>query len=93
MVEKLRFIWDSEKDISNYLKHGLHFSVAKRIFEDNNRIEKYDYNHSITEDRYITLGYVKSVIVVVYTERNNLIRLISARKATKREEQLYYDSL
>ncbi|MBO6147615.1 MAG: BrnT family toxin [Lachnospiraceae bacterium] len=93
MIGNARYIWDNEKDNSNYEKHGLHFSVAKRIFEDVNRIEMYDDKHSFYEDRYITIGYVNRVIVVVYTERKNLIRIISARKATKREEQLYYDNI
>ena len=53
----------------------------------------YDDKHSFYEDRYITIGYVKGVIVVVYTERKNLIRLISARKATRREERIYYDNI
>lgn len=58
------------------------------------RLELYDDVHSDTEDRYITIGEINGVAIivfVVYTERGNAIRLISARKATKQERRAYYD--
>ncbi|MGP1433846.1 MAG: BrnT family toxin [Catonella sp.] len=59
-----------------------------------NRIEKYDELHSINEDRYITIGEINGiavVVMVVYTERENGIRIISARLATKLEKEAYYN--
>ena len=51
----------------------------------------YDFEHSTNEDRYIALGVVGDVLFVVYTERKEAIRLISARLATNAERRLYYD--
>ena len=90
----LDFEWDSEKEKINITKHGLDFETASRVFYDENRIEKYDGEHSIDEDRYITIGEINGVafvVMVVYTERKSAIRIISARKATKREKEEYYD--
>ena len=87
----LKFIWDRQKEQINYSKHGILFSDAKFVFFDENRIEVYDDAHSLSEDRYIVIGYVKNVLTIVYTERGNDIRIISARRANKEEEELYYD--
>ena len=62
------------------------------VFNDLQRIEIYDMEHSIGEDRYNTIGIVHDVLFVVYTERKNNIRLISARLATKKERSIYYDT-
>ena len=87
------FEWDDEKEKGNILKHGIDFSTAALVFSDKNRIEKYDEVHSINEDRYITIGSINGVIVVVvYTERETLTRIISARLATKREKEAYYNA-
>jgi len=91
----MQFEWDDEKEKSNIKKHGIDFSTAALVFGDNNRIEKYDELHSINEDRYITIGRVSEVtvvVIVVYTEREALTRIISARLATKREEEAYYNA-
>ncbi len=88
------FEWDDNKEQINIRKHGIDFSTAALIFADQNRIEIYDELHSRYEDRYITIGMmggVAYVAAVVYTERNDSIRLISARKATKQERRMYYD--
>ena len=67
------------------------FSTAALVFGDNNRIEKYDELHSDEEDRYITIGSIGRVVVmVVYTERSGAIRIISARIASRREREAYY---
>ncbi len=87
----LNFIWDSQKDQANYLIHGIWFSDAKFVFFDENRIEVYDNLHSLSEDRYIVIGYVRNVLTIIYTERGSDIRIISARRASKEEEELYYD--
>ena len=88
------FEWDSEKEKTNIQKHGIDFTTAARVFNDENRLELYDEAHSDTEDRYITIGLIGDVayvVLVVYTERENTIRLISARKATNQERRAYYD--
>ncbi len=92
----LQFEWDDEKDKINIKKHKLSFSTAKFVFNDENRIEIFDDVHSTYEERYITIGeigQVPVVVTVVYTERGQKIRLISARKATAEERRLYYDGL
>jgi uncharacterized DUF497 family protein len=82
--------WDSEKEALNIKKHGLDFDTAVLVFEDENYIEWYDSQHSETEERYNVLGMVHDVLFVVYTERRDNVRIISARLATKQERSLYY---
>lgn len=86
----MTFSWDSSKNDLNIKNHGISFEVAIHIFEDNHRIEIYDYEHSINEDRYVTIGMVKDILFVVYTMRGETTRLISARKATNQERRIYY---
>jgi uncharacterized DUF497 family protein len=85
------FEWDEDKDTVNLRKHGISFRNAARVFLDKNRLEIYDFMHSDTEDRYITIGKVHRILFVVYTVREANIRLISARVATEKERRLYYD--
>lgn len=90
----MQFEWDDHKEKINITKHGLDFETAARVFEDENRLEMYDEEHSEYEDRYITIGLIDDimcVIMVVYTEREEAVRIISARKATKQEREMYYD--
>ncbi len=87
----LEFEWDEDKNLSNIIKHGISFDVAKFVFNDDNAIEIYDELHSVDEDRYIIIGIVNKVLYVVYTVRNERIRLISARIANETERRLYYD--
>ena len=90
----MRFEWDDKKEEANIRKHGIDFSTAALVFNDENRLDLYDEIHSESEDRYITIGMVGGiayVVFVVYTERKDVIRLISARKATRLERSLYYD--
>lgn len=90
----MQFEWDEEKEQKNIKKHGIDFETAARVFGDENRLEFYDEVHSENEDRYITIGMIDEVayiVMVVYTEREEAIRLISARKATKQEGRMYYD--
>lgn len=84
------FEWDSEKALSNVKKHGVSFENAALVFNDNNRIETFDIEHSIEEERWLTIGKVNAVLCVIYTERKDVTRLISARKATSREKRMYY---
>lgn len=87
----LSFEWDEEKDRINQIKHGISFETAAYVFADVHYIEMYDFEHSIDEDRYIAIGMVGDLLFVVYTERGENIRLISARLATESERRLYYD--
>ncbi len=90
MSERI-FEWDDEKASRNIKKHGVHFEDAALVFDDADRIEEYDVEHSVDEDRWITIGMVDAVLYVVYTERGEATRLISARKATPHERRRYYD--
>ena len=82
--------WDTEKEKINRRKHGISFETAGRIFLDANRIEYYDIMHSTDEDRFVTIGMVDGLLSVVYTEReNDILRLVSARKATEKERRAY----
>lgn len=87
----MTFEWDEEKNKINMEKYGIDFDTAVLVFNDIQRIEIYDIEHSLEEDRYNTIGMVNDVLFVVYTERKDNIRLISARLATKMERSIYYD--
>jgi hypothetical protein len=89
----MRFEWDDAKDLSNRKKHGLSFTEAKQLFEGNrDYLEIFDAAHSDTEDRFIAIGDIdRGIAVVVYTERDeDLIRIIGARLATRREQERYH---
>lgn len=89
----MRISWDKEKNASNQRKHGLSLGIAARVFLDPGRIEMYDDRAGYGEDRWITIGAVESaLLVVVYTVRDagdEVIRLISARKANAQEREAY----
>ena len=87
----VQFEWDEDKAALNLKKHGIDFRDAVRVFYDVDRIEWYDIAHSVDEDRYNTIGKVRDVIFVVYTERRERTRIISARKATPNERRMYDD--
>ena len=89
-IDTLIIEWDDAKNDLNVKKHKLDFRGASRVFSDANRIELYDLGHSINENRYITIGMVNKIIAVVYTERRDVIRIISARVATSAERRMYY---
>ena len=91
-MNNLKFEWDDEKEQKNISKHKIDFSTAALVFNDDYRIEMYDERHSIEEDRYITIGQVNNftfILMVVYTERKDAVRIISARLATKKEKEMY----
>ena len=85
----LIFEWDSEKARINKQKHNVSFETAANVFLDEDRIEELDEEHSIDEDRWKVIGKVKDILFVVYTEREEKIRLISARRATAEERRRY----
>ena len=86
------FEWDEEKAASNYRKHGVDFERASRVFEDAFAIETLDESSpEYGEDRYLAVGMTGGqLLTVVYTQRQGTIRLISARKASRREHDDYY---
>ena len=89
-VDGRLFEWDDEKAAINFRKHGIKFKTAAKVFRDKYRIEDYDYEHSIDEDRWDVIGMVDDILFVVYTERGDKTRLISAREANDIERRRYY---
>ena len=86
----MEFEWDENKNSSNIKKHGIDFNDAKHIFEDKQRKTSPDLRIDYGEDRWITIGKViDTIMVVVYTIRSNVCRLISARYAKKKERDEY----
>ena len=83
--------WDAQKDLLNRRKHGLSLYAASFVFADPQRLEWFDVDHSEAEDRYKVLGRIGRVVFVVYTQRGDVTRLISARLATRRERRVYYE--
>ena len=86
-----KFVWDSEKAKINKGKYNVMFSIAAKVFLDDYRIDDYDELHSDFEERRRVIGRVGKVLVVIYTERGDRNRIISARHATKDEEDQYYE--
>lgn len=89
----LEFEWDPDKAESNLRKHGVSFHEAATAFGDPLSITFYDPDHSEDEDRYITIGMSNDghLIIVSHTDRGDNIRIISARKASRRERKIYED--
>ena len=83
------FEWDDEKAVRNRKKHKVDFKDAALVFYDEYRIEEFDEENSIDEDRWKVTGMVGNVLVVIYTEREEATRLISARKAEPKERRQY----
>ena len=92
-MEMIRFEWDEEKNRINRSKHGIDFAEAQTVFEDGNAVLIPDPDHSGQEERSILLGLSKKLNMLVvchcYRSSETVIRLISARKATKKETQQY----
>lgn len=89
-INNMLFEWDEEKANLNWRKHKIDFNDAAKVFADENRVEWLDEYHSDDEARYITVGKVNEILFVVYTEREDVTRLISARRANKQERRKYY---
>jgi uncharacterized protein len=90
------FEWDENKNLGNIAKHGLEFQQAKQVFEDPNLLTFEDTRFSYAEVREISIGQLLLttqskiiIIVVVHTDRKGVIRIISARKASKQERKIY----
>jgi hypothetical protein len=84
------FEWDEEKEQENIRNHGINFTDAADVFYDPGRMERHDDDSSEEEDRWQTLGFVDDVLFVVYTERGDITRIISARIAEPFERRIYY---
>ncbi len=86
------FEWDEAKAAQNLAKHGVGFDDARAVFRDPFAIELLDDRQDYGEERYILIGMnAANVLVVVYTERNEKHRIISARKARPNERKFYHD--
>ncbi len=87
----LNFEWNSQKAEINLKKHGISFNEAKTVFDDPLYVDFYDPDHSDTEHRYLIIGQScrERLLIVSYTERENIYRLISARKTTRTERKDY----
>lgn len=92
-MSDLSFVWDSRKAASNAQKHGVSFDEARSVFADERAKLIDDPDHSEDEDRFILMGLSSSLRVLVvchcYREGDNIIRIISARKATAKEAKFY----
>ena len=83
------FEWDDEKAAINFIKHGIRFETASKVFADENKLIRYDEEHP-SEDRYDVLGKVGKILFVVCTFRKgNVVHIISARRATEPEKARY----
>jgi uncharacterized DUF497 family protein len=88
---KFRFEWDPRKAASNLAKHGVSFEEAGSVFNDPLAYTFADPDHSIGEDRMLTFGLSSAgrLLAVISTERGTALRIVSARKATRRERSTY----
>ena len=92
-MDKISFEWDPAKAKANFKKHGVAFEEAATVFFDDRALEFYDDEHSGWEDRMLLLGPSSRLRLLLvchcYRESESVIRIISARKATKNEAKLY----
>ena len=92
----MEFEWNEHKNAININKHGIDFRAAAKVFKDPHFLVNEDNRHHYSEKRFQIIGVVEphGVLFVVYTERcENTIRIISARKANKKERRLYQQYL
>jgi hypothetical protein len=94
-MEELRFEWDENKNVINQKKHNISFDEAKTVFYDEDALLIDDPEHSEEEERFIILGTSQKANLLVvchcYRQSETVIRIISARKATKNESKYYYN--
>jgi hypothetical protein len=93
-MTKTRYEWDSAKAAKNLRLHDVSFEEAATVFDDPMFISVVDVEHSEDEERYITIGWSnrRRLLTVAHTDREKRIRLISARKATRREARFYAEA-
>ncbi len=90
----MRFEWDPRKAKRNFAKHRISFEEATTAFRDPLSSTGADPDHSADENRFITFGlsFKRKLITVAHTERDDSIRIISARRATKQEREIYEEA-
>jgi len=94
LTVELKFEWDPNKATKNVKGHRVSFEEAATVFDDPMFITFVDEEHSVDEERYITIGLSKRgrLLLVAHTDHEGQIRIISARKATKKEELFYAET-
>jgi uncharacterized protein len=87
----MQFRWDSNKDRANRRKHGVSFEEATTVFGDPLAMTISDPDHSVAEERFATLGRTVAgrLVVVIHTEQEDIVRIISAREASTHERKRY----
>ena len=96
IIIDIHFTWDEEKNRSNQKKHGVSFEEAETVFYDDDSVLFDDPDHSVGEERFLIIGVTdtEKLCIVSHCYRDeDVIRIISARKATKHEKQIYWDNL
>ena len=92
-MSDIRYEWDHAKNNANIRKHGISFNEAITVFTDENLMIMADEDHSEDEERFIVLGFSEHprllVVCHCYKESDEVVRIFSARKATKTEERFY----
>jgi uncharacterized DUF497 family protein len=92
-MDYLSFVWDENKNRKNIASHKVSFEEAKTVFYDPNARVTYDPDHSEDEDRFLILGFSNALNMLVvchsYREDDSVIRIISARRATAKEQKQY----
>ena len=94
-MNDIKFDWDKSKDVLNRKKHGVSFEEAATVFYDDDALEFHDPDHSESEDRFFMVGlsFKTRVLIVSHCVRESglVIRIISARRATKHEAKKYWE--
>ena len=87
----MQFEWDAAKAATNVLRHGVDFDEASTVFADGLSATGRDPDHSIGEARFLTFGLSSKgrLLAVSHTDRGGVVRIISARAATRKEKQIY----
>ncbi len=96
-MDAIKFEWDENKNKTNIKKHGISFFEARTVFFDDYAILFDDPDHSISEERFLILGMTMSdkicIVSHCYRENENVIRIISSRKATRNERYYYINRI
>ena len=94
VIVTLRFEWNPNKATRNLKRHEVSFDEATTVFDDPMFVTVIDDEHSDDEERYITIGLSRQarLLVVAHTDRAGQVRIISARKVTRKEEQFYAEA-
>lgn len=94
IIRNIAFEWDANKASLNKKNHGISFDEARTVFFDENAAVIHDPEHSATEERFVILGLSATTRILIvchcYRKKDSIIRIISARKATKKESMQYY---